>query len=200
MNPQAFIFIGRSGCGKGTQATLLQEYLKKNDPKREIFYLETGGRFREFIKGESFSSKRSRDIAKRGDRQPDFLAVWMWSHLFVEGFKGDEHVIIDGTPRSLNEANVLDSAMRFYGRVPAHVIYLNVSRNWAEQRLRERGRIDDRNKEEINRRLDWFETDVLPAVEHLKTHPEYHFLDIDSERSIEDVHVSIIKGIFNTAT
>ena len=29
INPKTFIFIGRSGCGKGTQANLLIEYLKK---------------------------------------------------------------------------------------------------------------------------------------------------------------------------
>ena len=28
MNLQTFIFIGRSGCGKGTQVALLQEYIK----------------------------------------------------------------------------------------------------------------------------------------------------------------------------
>lgn len=196
MQPQAFIFIGRSGCGKGTQAALLQEYLKKNDPERKVFYLETGGRFREFIKGNSLSSKRSLAISKSGDRQPDFLAVWMWSHLFVEGFQGDEHIIIDGTPRSLNEANVLDSAMRFYERTPAHVIYLNVSRAWAEQRLRERGRTDDKSMDEVKRRLDWFETDVLPAMQHLKEHPEYHVLDINSEQSIEEVHRAIMGALF----
>jgi len=30
MNSQAFIFFGRSGCGKGTQAKLFVEYLKDN--------------------------------------------------------------------------------------------------------------------------------------------------------------------------
>jgi hypothetical protein len=29
MELQTFIFIGRSGCGKGTQVALLQEYMKK---------------------------------------------------------------------------------------------------------------------------------------------------------------------------
>ena len=45
---QSFIFMGRSGCGKGTQAKLLMEYLKKIDPARDIFYLETGAGVREF--------------------------------------------------------------------------------------------------------------------------------------------------------
>ena len=195
MSPQTFIFIGRSGCGKGTQADFLQKYLKTQDPGREIFYLETGNRFRDFIKGENLSSKLSLDISHRGARQPDFLAVWVWAHLFIENLKGDEHIIIDGTPRSINEARVLDSAVRFYNREPAKVIYLNVSRAWAEKRLADRGRTDDRSLEEVKKRLDWFEADVLPAVNHLREHSEYQFLDINGECPLEEVHEEIISKI-----
>ncbi|MDO8572905.1 MAG: nucleoside monophosphate kinase [bacterium] len=195
MSPQTFIFIGRSGCGKGTQADLLQKYLKTQDPGREIFYLETGSRFRDFIKGDSLSSKLSLAISQEEKLQPSFLAVWMWSHLFIENLKGNEHIISDGTPRSVDEARVLDSAIRFYDRMPAYVVYLNVSRSWAEDRLQNRGRADDQNKDRIKKRLDWFETDVLPAVNHLREHPEYRFLDINGERPLEEVHKEIIKNI-----
>ena len=74
MSPQTFIFIGRSGCGKGTQADLLQKYIKTQDPGREIFYLETGSRFRDFIKGDSLSSKLSLDISHRSAPQPHFFS------------------------------------------------------------------------------------------------------------------------------
>ena len=195
MSPQTFIFIGRSGCGKGTQADFLQKYLKTQDPNREIFYLETGNRFRDFIKEDNFSSKLSLAISQEEKLQPSFLAVWMWSHLLIENLKGDEHIISDGTPRSIDEARVLDSAIRFYDRVPAYVVYLNVSRSWAENRLESRGRADDQHKDGIKRRLDWFETSVLPAVEHIRRHPEYRFLDINGEQSMEDVHKEIMGKI-----
>jgi len=195
MSPKMFIFIGRSGCGKGTQARLLEEYLKKEDPGREIFYLETGQRFRDFIKEDNLSSKLSLAISQEEKLQPSFLAVWMWSHLLIENLNGDEHIISDGTPRSIDEARVLDSAIRFYNRVPAYVVYLDVSRNWAEKRLQSRGRADDQHKDGIKKRLDWFETSVLPAVEHLREHPEYLFLDINGERPMEEVHQEIIKKI-----
>ena len=57
MEPLTFIFIGRSGCGKGTQAELLQEYIKKLDQQRLIFYIETGERFRQFFTEQSLSSR-----------------------------------------------------------------------------------------------------------------------------------------------
>ena len=99
---ETFIFIGRSGCGKGTQAKLLQE---NYPPLRDapVFYLETGARFREFLKKESYTAGLARKIAVRAARQPDFLAVWMWSHFLVDGTSevkpslvGAEHWVIDG--------------------------------------------------------------------------------------------------------
>jgi adenylate kinase family enzyme len=141
MNLQTFIFIGRSGCGKGTQVALLQEYIQKQDHKRHIFYIETGERFRQFTKEHSLSSRLAAEIYKSGNRQPDFIAVWMWSHLLVERMTGEEHVIFDGTPRSLHEAQIIDTAITFYNRQRPHVIYLNISREASKARMIARRRI-----------------------------------------------------------
>ncbi len=108
---QTFVFIGRSGCGKGTQAKLLMEHLKQVEPERAVYYLETGAKFREFLDKGYPSSELARRRMDAGERQPDFLAVYMWSHLFVENMKGDEPLVLDGTPRSILEAQV---SMREY--------------------------------------------------------------------------------------
>src|SRR4051812_6706129 len=108
MNPQTIIFMGRSGCGKGTQSKLVMDYLKEKDPSRDIFYLETGERFRQFISGDSYSSKLSRKIMEEGTLQPAFIAIHIWSHEFLDHLKGDEHMVLDGTPRTLSEVSALD--------------------------------------------------------------------------------------------
>lgn len=197
MPPQTFIFIGRSGCGKGTQAILLREHLKKQNPKADIFYLETGARFRQFIGGKSHSSKLSSKIYLSGDRQPDFLAIFIWAQILIENLKGGEHLIIDGTPRSLDEAKILDTALSFYGRKNPVVIYLNISKQAAEERLRARKRIDDKDDDKNDKRLNWFETDVYPAVTFLKNNSAYRFLEIDGENSPEEIHEDIIRKAFN---
>ena len=195
MSPKTIVFIGRSGCGKGTQARLISEYLKAEDTeKREIFYVETGAQFRKFIQGDSWTSRRSKEIYARNERQPDFLAIWMWSHLFVENLTGEEHLLIDGTPRSLSEANVLNNALGFYNR-PAHIFHLGVSRAWAEHQLLARGRSDDKDMGQITKRLDWFEKDVEPAIEYLKNHTKNNFFDINGEQSIEKVHADIMTAL-----
>src|SRR3989344_6667153 len=194
MNQQMFILIGRSGCGKGTQGKLIEEYLRKNDPSREVFYLQTGAEIREFIKGPKLTQRLSKAIYDRGGLQPEFLATHKCSHLLSMNFKENQHLIIDGTPRKFHEAGVLHSILGFYGLKKPHVIYLNVSADWAVEHLMKRKRFDD-TIEDIKARLTWFETDVMPAIEFYRTHPDYRFMEINGERSIEEIHADILKKL-----
>lgn len=194
MSPKTFVFVGRSGCGKGTQVELLKKYIQDKDPEREIFYLETGEHFREFVTGERYSNQLANKIYKNGDRQPDFLAIWMWSHIFLDKLKGDEHMLLDGITRSLPEATTFTTAMEFYGR-EVTIVFVNVSREWSEKRLTERGRADDKSIDEIRKRLDWFDKDSYPAIEYFKSHPRYTVLDINGEQTIEQVHGEILSKI-----
>jgi len=187
MNPYTFIFIGRSGCGKGTQVDLLQKYIAEKYPSDEVFYLETGERFRNFIKEGTYSSNLSRKVYESGERQPSFLAIWMWAHLLVESFKGTEHLIIDGSPRAYGEALAMDTALKFYGR-RAFVVHLNVTRKLSEERLSSRGRADDIDLEKVKKRLDWFEDDVVPAIEFFKVNPNYDYIDVNGEQTTEAVY------------
>jgi len=201
MPTQTFILIGRSGCGKGTQGKLIEEYLKTQDKVggakkagRPVYYLETGARFREFFKEESYSSSLAREIYDRDDRQPDFLAIWMWSHLLLKDLTEGEHLIADGTCRSLPEAQVFDGALKFYKR-KANIVYIDVGREWSEKRLLARGRADDASLAKITKRLDWFDRDVMPAIEYYKNNSDYNFVAVNGEQPIETVHADIVEKI-----
>ncbi len=192
VNPQTFIFIGRSGCGKGTQAELLQQKLREKTPETPIFYLETGGRFREYIQSETYSSNLSKEVMEKGGLQPEFLAVWNWSSLFVEKMRGDEHLVLDGTPRKLDEAEVLDSAMRFYKREKPFVVFLDVSKEFSIARFKDRGRADDKSLQAIEERMKWYEEHVVAAVRYYWQNDNYKLLHINGEQTIEEVHAEII--------
>ncbi len=195
MNPQTIIFIGRSGCGKSTQAKLLAEYIEKADTQhRQIYHVETGAEFREFIKGKNLTNVLSRKVYENVERQPDFLAVTMWTKAFIENLTGEEHVMIDGAPRSLPEAYVLDGALNFYGR-KANIVYLNVSREWSEKMLMSRGREDDSSAEKIKKRLDWFDKDVIPAIEYFKQGGFHTVVEVKGERPPEEVLADIVTGL-----
>lgn len=193
MDPQTFVFIGRSGCGKGTQAELLMKALNEKDNKNDIFYLETGQKFRDFIGAPGYSNDLARVIQENGGLQPSFLAVWIWSDIMIEKVVANQHLVIDGTPRKLGEALIFTDAMKFYSRKP-NIIYMNVSRKWSEDRLAERHRSDD-ELATVKRRLDWFDTDVMPAVEYFSKNLDVNFLNIDGERSIDEIHTDIVEKL-----
>ena len=194
MTPQAFIFIGRSGCGKGTQVELLMKALKEKDPSRDILYIQTGQEFRDFIKGDKLTQKISKNIYNAGGLQPEFLAAYMWIRQMVDKYVGNQHLIFDGTPRKFHEAGVLDSIFGFYDIKIATVINVDISPEESLKRLLLRKRLDD-DEDNIKKRMAWYETDVAPAVEYYRTNPRYRFLKIDGERSVEDIHKDIVNQL-----
>ncbi len=195
MSPQTIIFIGRSGCGKSTQAKLLAEYIEKTDTdRRQIYQVETGAKFRSFITQNNLTSTLSKRVYENVEKQPDFLAITMWTQAFIDNLTGEEHVMIDGAPRSLPEAYILDGALNFYGR-KANIVYLNVSREWSEKMLTARGREDDSSAMKIKKRLDWFDKDVIPAIEFFKQGKFHNLIEVKGERLAEEVLADIVAGL-----
>jgi adenylate kinase len=193
MSPQTIILFGPSGSGKGTQANLLIEYLKNKDSK-DVLYLETGQRFRDFAQEASFSAKKTKQIMQAGGLLPEFLPIWIWTEYFIRRVSGDEHMILDGLSRRAHEAPILDSAMKFYDRKSPQVVSIEVSREWAKERLLGRGRSDDNGKD-IDSRINWYYDNVVPAIEYFKNNPYYTVHTISGEQSIEKVHEDIIKAL-----
>lgn len=195
MEKRFFIIIGRSGCGKGTQAKLLQDVLLKKGAEK-VLHVTTGGGFRKFAENDSYSSKLSKEISLTGGLSPEFLAVWNWSNIFIENLIGGETVILDGAPRRLMEVEPLHSAIHFYGyHNHATVIYLDVSENFALARITERNREDDNTEEKSKLKMEWFEKDILPIIDNYSHDPRYTFIHIKGEQSVEDVHKDIIEKL-----
>ncbi|PIQ66416.1 MAG: hypothetical protein COV96_01355, partial [Candidatus Zambryskibacteria bacterium CG11_big_fil_rev_8_21_14_0_20_42_18] len=86
----------------------------------------------------------------------------------------------------------ISTAMEFYKRERPTVIYINVSRKWSEERLLARGRDDDTSLSRIDKRLDWFNRDIIPAIEYFKNNKLYRLIEVNGEQSIEKVHDDII--------
>ncbi len=194
MDLQSFVFIGRSGCGKGTQIEMLMDVLKKKDPKHEILYIYTGKEFREFIKGDTKTQKLTKQVYENGGLMPEFLTVHMWVRPLVENYNGNQHIIFDGTPRKFHEAGVLHSMFGFYKLDKPWVVNIGISEEEAVKRLLKRKRLDDTEKD-IRKRLSWYETDVAPTIEFYRDNPNYNFLYVDGERSPEEIHADIVKRL-----
>lgn len=190
LEPQTYIFISRSGGGKGTQISLLQQYFDDHD-LGEVFHLEVGDIFRNFFKQDTYASNLAKEITNRGELQPSFLAVWAWSSDLIKNLKMHHHIFVDGTPRQTDEQQILVEALEFFGRKKFTVVHVNISRECALTRMTSRHRDDD-NIDGIKKRLDWFDKDVLPVLGVFKKNPNCTYLEINGERDIEEIHKDIL--------
>lgn len=192
--PYTFLFIGRSGCGKGTQAEFLIKYLKTND-KRPVLYLYAGNKMRELAERKNnLTSQITKKVLLEGGKQPDFLAIWYWSNELVEKMTEDVHLVIDGSPRTAMEAEIWDEAFEFYGRKDIKPIYVEVSTKWATEKLLKRKRFDD-TEERIRNRMAYFDKIVYPAIEYYKNKSRNKLIKINGEPAIEEVHKEIIEKL-----
>jgi len=211
MTPKTFIFLGSSGSGKGTQTKNIRNFLESRGETQNIVELGMGDIFRIFWKDSSLTADLSRVILERGGLQPCFLQIYLWTQFFIENLSEDTHLLIDGTPRRIEDARALDSAFRFYSRSKPVVVYLKVSREWAKERLLERAQsseshellgadslrvLEDSDLEKIESRLDWFEESALPAIDFFREKHEYTFIEVNGEQSIEAVKEEIIRQAF----
>jgi len=194
MSPQTLIFFGRSGCGKGTQAELLVKYFHRQDKENRVVYIETGKKFRDFMQEASYTARLTKKIMDAGGLLPEFLPIWIWTDHMIKNLSGHEHLILDGLSRRPHEAPILDSALRFYERKKPLVIHIDVSREWSKERLLARGRTDD-NKRDIDERLAWYDTNVMPTIGYFRSNPFYKVADINGEQSIEKVHEDILRRL-----
>jgi len=191
-----FIIMGRSGCGKGTQVELLIKHLNEKENKFKTLHVESGSLIRSFSKESGYTQKRTKSVMEQGFLIPEAIIVSLWTNYLVKNYTGTENLVFDGTPRKLREAQLLNDAIEFYGIKKPTLIYIDVSNKWAEERLYGRARKDD-NKDAIKKRLSWFETDVMPAINYFKENHNYDFVNINGEQTIEDVHTEIMKKVFN---
>lgn len=194
MNPHTIIFIGPQGSGKGTQITKLDAVLRERDPSRRVVDIQTGRRFRALAaKGEGYTERHIQKTLNTGVLQPLFLSVVLWGDAMKEHVDADCHLLIDGFPRTVPEAVVLESALSFYSRDPI-VINLETPEEVVRARMEGRAREDD-TPESIEARLAWYRTETLPVVEYYRTRANTTVHDIDGTVSIDEVHARILEAL-----
>lgn len=195
MKPFTIIFIGPQGSGKGTQIAKLDEVLDKKDPTRQVVDIQTGRRFRALAaKGEGYTEEHIQETLDSGILQPLFLSVVLWGDAMRERVDQDCHLLIDGFPRIVREARVLETALTFYKRDPLTIVNLDTPEDVVRKRMEGRARSDD-TSESIEERLKWYRTETLPVVEYYRERENTNVIDVDGTDSIDGVHAQILKGL-----
>ena len=112
------IMLGAPGAGKGTQAKMLAE-------KYSIPHISTGDIFRANIKEGTDLGKKAKEYMDKGLLVPDELVV----DLVMDRFKADDcknGYILDGFPRTIPQAEALDSALAAVGEKMDYAINVEV--------------------------------------------------------------------------
>lgn len=194
MKPQTFIFVGRSGSGKGTQIDLLKKYITELNPGIGTYSFVMGDSFRTFMKEEGYAQDVIRDLVNNGRLVPDLIANSLFVSDLLHRLKSDEHLYIDGIPRSPAQADAVIEIIKFFNRENPIIIDVAVSKEEVEKRMLLRARPDD-TKEAILERLKFYEDNIVPAVELMKEKSKFTYLEINGERSREEIHEDIINQL-----
>ncbi len=173
----------------------MQDYLEKRDGPGSALYIYVGDKMRELVQGDSLTAKLANEILLAGGKEPDFLAVWAWSNEMVEKLKEDTHLIIDGSPRTLLEAKILDDTFEFYKRENIKPVLIDVSPEEIRARLLNRKREDDTEKQ-IAHRLAYYEKYVVPAVEYYRKESKNKLIVVDGNpHDVDLIHRNILQAI-----
>jgi adenylate kinase len=138
------VMLGPPGSGKGTQAQPLAE-------ERGLQYVVTSGLLR------SAGPDVQRYI-EAGDLVPDDLVV-----AEVRGAIGDGGYVLDGFPRTVAQAEALDTALEDAGRPLPDAVLLDVPDEVVVRRLAGRGREDD-DPETVRHRLVVYHEQTEPVI------------------------------------
>src|SRR3989338_5429790 len=128
-------------------------------------------------------------------KRKKFFSVWALSGDLIKKMNEKTSLLIDGFPRNLTEAEIIDEAIAFYGLKNVHPVFIETSKEDSRKRLLDRGRADD-TEIAIKRRLDYFDQYVQPVIDYYEKESKYKLTRINGEQSVEDVHREILEKVF----
>ncbi len=119
------VFLGPPGAGKGTQAARLAE-------RFGVVHASTGEIFRQAVAEESELGRTVKDYLDGGKLVPDALTSRVVGEMVLDR---TEDYILDGYPRTLQQAQDLDDMLRERGDRLDAVIYFHIDDEEAVRRL-----------------------------------------------------------------
>lgn len=157
------VIFGPPGAGKGTQSAKIID-------KYKLAHISTGDMFRMHISQDTELGKRVKQILADGLLVPDSITIDMLEEEVqrnpdVSGF------IFDGFPRTVNQAESLDSFLEGKGEKIDLVLQLDVTEAEIKNRIAERkkvsGRADD-DEDKLLKRIDEYFSKTIHVLPFYK--------------------------------
>ena len=202
------ILLGAPGAGKGTQAVRLAKRYK-------IPHISTGDIFRSNIKERTPIGIVAKSYIDKGQLVPDEVTI----QIVRERLEKDDcknGYLLDGFPRTVSQAEALDGfsevdsvvnidvplhklMRRITGRRVCgkcgesyHIDYLDGSTSCKKCDGELIQRADD-NEETVGKRLEVYEKQTAPLIDHYKSKGK--LIDIDGDGDIDSVFAAIVERL-----
>ena len=179
------VIFGKPGSGKGTQANFLKE-------KYSLYHISTGDLFRKNISNKTKLGIEAKSYLDNGDLVPDSLTIKMLENevLLNKQVKG---YIFDGFPRTLAQAESLDTFLNSINLKINATIALDVDENELITRLLDRGkttnRSDDQDLEKIKNRFNEYNSKTSILIDFYDKQGKFY--SVDGKGSVDDITVRL---------
>jgi adenylate kinase len=177
------VLLGPPGSGKGT---LAEKLVKRNG----FQHISTGEMIRKS------DDKELKDLVSKGEFVPDKTMIKILREKLAS-LDFEKGVILDGFPRTLEQARKLDSILGKMGVGLSSAVYLNISSDTAKERLAKRSeeqdREDDKDPEVIKQRFKEFKEKTLPIIDFYKRSRKLK--DIKSGVPAEEVYTRVVNSL-----
>jgi adenylate kinase len=182
------LLIGPPGSGKGTQGERLAAHLK-------LEHIAAGDLLRAEVESGTEIGQRAAALMQRGDLVPDELIISLVMPKVVAAAHANGY-LLDGFPRSVEQAVETRRLAAQAGAAPDAVVYLEAPRDELVRRILARaeieGRLDD-NPQTVNNRLHVFDEATRPLIDYYRGRGLLHV--VNAAQSEDDVEREILAAI-----
>lgn len=175
------IILGPPGAGKGTQSILVAEKLK-------LKHLSTGEILRQAVTDGTELGLKAKEVMDSGNLVSDEIMIGIIKDA-ISGEDAKKGFILDGFPRTLEQARELDKIMESLGYDTLRVINITLDDEELMRRMLGRGRKDD-TEETIKNRLKVYKEQTAPVKEHYSS--KSAVFDIYGIGSISEINDNIL--------
>lgn len=183
------VLLGPPGSGKGTQAEMLRDALG-------VPHVSTGDLLRAEADAGTPLGAEVAPLLAAGELVPDRLIEGVLEQR-LRAPDAAPGAILDGYPRTVEQATTLDARLAANGRSLAAVLWLDVDEGTLTERLRGRAREEHRaddNPSALAERLTEFRQRTEPVVDHYRGRA-VPVLEVDGRGAVDDVHGRLVRAL-----